>query len=487
MPAVTKVHRPYTGPDLCRLEAHEVVALLKKGEVSSRELLDASYARTAEVEPAINATVTLCPDRAYAHADRLDRSHADHPGWLGGLPIGIKDLDRVKGVRTTYGTKGLADLIPGVSEHFVDRLEERGGIVVGKTNTPEMGAGGNTFNEVFGRTRNPWDTSMNPAGSSGGAAAALASGEHWLSQGSDHGGSCRTPAAYCGVVGMRTSPGRIATTLGKGASAGWSGEGVMGPMARSVRDAALFLDAMTSFEPLVPLSFPPPETPFQETVCRADGKVRIAYSADLNGLSPVEPVIRDAIEAALKLVEKAGGTVEATCPDLSGLERTYRVLRGFGQAMGYSRMPASITQHFKTTIQENWAFGRSLTAEDVANANIDRTTIFLNVMETLGSFDVLAFPTVGNMPRHTDVEWVDEVNGEKLEDYMSWLRFAFLATTTGLPAISVPVGLSPDGMPIGIQLLGPHRGEAKLLTAARAVEMAVGGPLGPIDPNVTHL
>jgi amidase len=484
--AVTHAPRPFTGPDLCRLEAHEVVSLLKRRDVSPKDLLDAAYARTEQVEPAINATPTLCPDRAYAHAKALDDRHSDHPGWLAGLPIGIKDLDRVKGVRCTYGTLGLADFIPEVSEHFVDRLEDRGGIVVGKTNTPEMGAGGNTFNEVFGRTRNPHDTSLNAAGSSGGAAAALAAGEHWLSQGSDHGGSLRTPAAYCGVVGMRTSPGRVATTLNKGAANGWGAEGVMGSMARSVRDAALFLDAMSSFEPLAPLSFPPPDVPFQQTVLQADGNVRIAYSADLDGLSPVEPVIADAISAALAQVEKSGGTVDAACPDLSGLERTYRVLRGFGQATGYARMPDRITRHFKQTIQENWAYGRSVTAEDVSNAQIDRTTIFLNVMDLLGRFDVLAFPTVGNMPRKAEVEWVDEVNGVKLDDYMSWLRFAFLATTTGLPAISVPIGFSPAGLPIGLQLLGPHRGEAKLLAAARAVEMAVGGPFGPIDPNVTH-
>lgn len=477
---------PFTGPELCAIPAWEVVDLLKRGEISPAELLDAAFARTKAVEPAINATPTLCPERAHAHAAALDETHSGHPGWLGGLPIGIKDLDQVAGVRTTYGTKGLADNVAQVSEHFVDRLEERGGIVIGKTNTPEMGAGGNTFNEVFGRTRNPWDTSLNAAGSSGGAAAALAAGEHWLSQGSDHGGSLRTPAAFCGVVGLRTSPGLVPFRLNQGASAGWSGEGVAGPMARSVRDCALFLDAMCGFEPRAPLSFPPPATPYQESVRRAGERVRIAFSPDLNGLSPVEPVIAAAIEAALAEVEKAGGTVETACPDLTGLERTYRVLRGFGQAMGYARVPERITRHFKPTIQENWAFGRSLTAEEVINANIDRTTLFLRVTSLLEDFDVLAFPAVGNMPRKAEIEWVDEVNGVKLDDYMSWLRFAFLATTCGLPAISLPIGFSPEGLPIGLQLLGPHRGEAKVLAVAQAVENAVGGPIGPIDPVVRH-
>ena len=176
----------FTGPEICRLEAHEVVGLLKKGEVSPKELLAAAFARIEAVEPAINAMPTTCRARAEAFAETLDDSHRDHPGWLAGLPLGIKDLDRVKGVRTTYGTKGLADYVPDFSEHFVDRLEERGGIVVGKTNTAEMGSGANTFNDVFGATRNPWDTRMNSAGSSGGAAASLAAGETWLSQGQGH-------------------------------------------------------------------------------------------------------------------------------------------------------------------------------------------------------------------------------------------------------------------------------------------------------------
>ncbi|MCP4232304.1 MAG: amidase, partial [Aestuariibacter sp.] len=199
----------YTGSDLCRLEAHKVVALLKKGEVSPEELLVASFERIAAVEPLINAMPTTCRQRAELAQAELDLSQRSHRGWLAGLPLGIKDLDKVKGVRTTFGTKAMADYVPDCSDVFVERIEQRGGVVVGKTNTPEMGAGGNTFNEVLGTTRNPWDTRMNAGGSSGGAAAALATGETWLSQGSDHGGSLRTPAAYCGVVGLRPSPGRV--------------------------------------------------------------------------------------------------------------------------------------------------------------------------------------------------------------------------------------------------------------------------------------
>ena len=290
----------FTGPELCALEAHQVVDLLRKKEVSPKELLDASFARIADVEPAINAMVTTCPERAYAAANAFDDQQPDHPGWLGGLPIGIKDLDHVKGVRCTSGTKALADNISTHSDHFVERLEERGGIVVGKTNSPEMGAGGNTFNDVFGHTKNPWNTSLNPGGSSGGAAASLATGETWLSQGSDHGGSLRTPSAYCGIVGFRPSPGRVAATLMTGRQAGFFTEAIIGPMARSVRDCALFLDAMAGFESRVPFSYPSPAVPFQDAVLQADEKVRIAFAPDLNGLCPVEPVIANALSETMK-------------------------------------------------------------------------------------------------------------------------------------------------------------------------------------------
>lgn len=474
----------FTGPELCALDAHEVVGLLRRREISPEELLDASFARIETVEPAVNAMPTVCSDRARAAARALSNTHSGHPGWLGGLPLGIKDLDRVKGVRTTFGTLGLSDHVPDFSDHFVERLEQRGGLVVGKTNTPEMGAGGNTFNAVFGATRNPWNTALNPGGSSGGAAASLATGETWLSQGSDHGGSLRTPAAYCGVVGLRTTPGRVPTTLVAGVSAAHIGDGVIGPMARSVRDCALFLDSLSGFEPRFPLSLPSPNTSFQDAVARSTPRVRIAFAADLGGLCPVEATIRDALASALDKVEAEGGTVIEDWPDLSGLEDTYRKLRALGLVAAFSRLPEDVYRHFKPALRDNWAYARTLTLEDFADAYIDRTRLFLAMQGFLEDFDVLACPTVSCMPRNSDIEWIDEVEGETFDDYLGWMKFAFLATTAGLPAASVPVAVSEQGLPIGIQLVGPPRGEATVLTVARAIEMAVGGPLGPIDPVV---
>ncbi|MCB1366910.1 MAG: amidase, partial [Rhodobacteraceae bacterium] len=232
---------------------------------------------------------------------------------------------------------------------------------------------------------------------------------------------------------------------------------------------------------------PPNEQPYQQAVIEADGKVRIAFAPDLNGFSPVEPEIDRHLRAALLAVEQNGGMVDEACPDLPALERTYHSLRGLLWAAAFRRAPDSLTRHFKPTLAENLAFGRSLTMDDLADAELDRTVIFRNMVDFLQDFDVLACPTVGNMPRPVDVEWVDEVNGVHFSGYMDWLRLAFLATTAGLPAISVPVGLSKGGIPVGMQLIGTPRGEARLLAVARAVELAVGGPFGPIDPNVTHI
>lgn len=466
----------FTGPELCALEAHEIVALLRKGDISPRELLEAARARTETVEPAINAMPTTCWDRAKAAADARDENAA---GWLGGLPVGIKDLTPVAGVRTTFGTRGMADNIPAASDPLVARLEARGALVVGKTNTPELGAGANTFNDVFGATLNPWNTGMNAGGSSGGAAAGLATGEVWLSHGSDHGGSLRTPAAYCGIVGLRPSPGRAG---GASPTAGFLIESAQGPMARSVTDCALFLDAMAGFEPRFPISYPAPETPFQDAVHRSEGKLRIGYSPDLNGLCPVDPEMRDHLSAALATLERSGATVEEATPDVAGLERTYHVLRGISWVTGARAMAPELRQHFKPVLEENTRFGEALTIDDVTEAQIGRTRIFNAMLAFFERFDVLALPVVGCMPHPQSEEWVREIDGQTLTGYMDWLRFAFLATTAGLPAMSVPVGLGPRNMPVGLQLVGRPRGEAGLLAAARFVEQAMGGPLGPIDP-----
>jgi amidase len=253
-------------------------------------------------------------------------------------------------------------------------------------------------------------------------------------------------------------------------------------MARSVRDCALFLDAMSGFDPQIAISYPAPEIPYQEAVIRADGKLKIAFAPDLGGFGQVDPEMAQHLAAAMRQLEKNGARIEETCPDLTHLERSYHTLRGLMWATSAKRLPQEVQAHFKSTLAENTAFGQALTLEDIIDANLNRSILFNNMLSLFETFDVLACPTVGCMPHLTSEEWVHHVGGVELTNYMDWLRFAFLATTTGLPAISVPVGRGPRGLPVGLQLIGKPRGEAALLAAARHVELTFGGPLGPIDP-----
>ncbi|MGB0853223.1 MAG: amidase [Pikeienuella sp.] len=468
----------YTGPELCRLSAVDAVKALESGEVSATEMLDAALSRIEAVEPEINAMPTLCPERARAHAAALTRGNAKT--WLAGLPIGIKDLTPVAGVRTTLGSTGMANHVPDTSDPLVERLEQRGGIVLGKTNTPEMGAGGNTFNDVFGMTRNPWNTALNAGGSSGGAAASLATGEVWLSHGSDLAGSLRTPGAYCGVLGLRPSPGRCG---GGPADYAFSIEGVQGPMARTAADCALFLDAMAGFDPRQPLSLPEPTTSFSDAIARAEPPKRIAFAPDQNGFAPVEPEVRDLLSAAMKRLEGTGTIVEEACPDLPGLYDCYCHLRGMFWAAMPGKLPAEITQHFKDTLKINISFGQNLTGDQMITAQRTRSRLYSIMEHFLRGYDALAIPVIGLASFPVETEFPPEVDGTPCEDYLDWLKFSFLATTVALPAISIPVGFTRNGAPMGIQMIGRPRGEAGLLQIARVMEQITDGFGSPIDPR----
>ncbi len=473
-------HHKFSGPELCRLEAHEVMALLKKGEVSSQELIEASKKRVQQVEPMINAMPTTCWDRAENAAQNMTKGNqTNRRGSLHGIPVGIKDLTIVKGVRTTFGTPGFADFVPDKSDPLVELIENNGGIVVGKTNTPEFGAGGNTFNEVHGPTFNPWNVTLNAGGSSGGAAASLATGEVWLSHGSDHGGSLRTPAAYCGVVGLRPSPGRCG---GSSPDQAFMIEGVQGPMARSVKDCALFLDAMSGFDARFAISYPEPKQSYFEAVERPNNSPKIAFSMNLNGFAAIDDDMKAHLLEALKILEKSGAAVEEHAPDTSNLNDTYLTLRGLMRATAAKVLPSHVRSQWKATIEENTVFGENLTIDQITDAQINRSKLYANMLSLFDRFDVLALPVVGCMPHLQSEEWVREVGRQQLDSYVDWLRFAFLATVTSLPSISVPVGLGPGGLPVGIQMIGKPRDEAGLLQTALFVEHVMGGPLGPIDP-----
>ncbi|MEM7301540.1 MAG: amidase family protein [Pseudomonadota bacterium] len=477
----------FSGPELCRKTAREVVDLLRRKEISPAECIDASVERISQVEDAVNAMPIVCEDRAReAAADigAVPDNPEDSRAWLAGLPIGIKDLTAVEGVRMTMGTPAMADHVAVESDLLVKRLERRGGVVIGKTNTPEMGAGGNTFNAVLGQTRNPWDTRKNAGGSSGGAAVSLATGEVWLSHGSDLAGSLRTPAGYCGVVGLRPSPGRAG---GGPATLVFANEGVQGPMARNVDDLTLFLDAMSGFEPSQPLTIEAPAQSFQGALESVSPNVRIAFSPGLNGFAPVEAEIEAVMRAGLEQVQAAGAVVEEACPNLPDLFDTYVTLRATFWASLSGRLPRHVQDGFKQTLWENIDVGRKLTVEQVQDAQIGRSHLFTNMYEFLQGYDVLACGVVGLEPGMAQEEFPTSVAGVATENYIGWLRLSFLATATGLPAIALPIGFTASGMPVGIQLIGPPRGEAKLLQVAKALETAVDlARLVPMDPVVRH-
>ena len=470
----------FSGNELNKLQAHEVVKLLKTKQVSPKELLDCTFKRIDVVSTTINATVHTCRERAYAAITEIDFSEDKHPGWLAGLPISIKDLMPIKGVRTTFGSVAFANFIPESSDPLIELLESRGAIIVGKTNTPEFGAGGVTFNNVYGSTLNPWNTKLNPGGSSGGAAASLATGEIWLSHGSDHGGSLRTPAAYCGVVGLRPSPGMAG---GSSKDYAFMREGVQGPMARSVTDCALFLDTMSGFDKRFPISFPQPQIAFQDTIKNTDNNIKLAFSPNLNDISPIENEIRVHFSSSMESIAKDLTIVDEVKLNLTNLKSTYLTLRGIMWGCYARLLPQHVIEQCKDTLIENIRFGESLTSDQIADAEINRSSLYFEMLDLFTKFDVLACPVVGCMPKPKSEEWIREIEGIKLDHYMDWLGFSFLATVTGLPAISVPIGFSSSGLPIGLQLIGGPRSEPQLLSAARAIEIIMNGPINPIDPQ----
>lgn len=466
--------------ELLRLSATEVVARLRSGEVSPTELLDACLARMAEVEPQVNALPTRCEDRAREAIRRLPRC-ADDPAHLGGLPVAIKDLTPVAGVRTTYGSRLYADHVPSLSGLLVERLERNGAVVVAKSNTPEFGAGANTFNDVYGETLNPWDTTRTAGGSSGGAAVALATGEVWLAHGSDLGGSLRTPAAFCSIVGLRPSPGRVARgPLGQI----FDDAGVEGPMGRTVADTALFLDAMVGFDLRDPLSMEAPATCFSDAVRMAEPPARIAFSRDLNGFTPVDGEVATICERAARSLEAFDTEVVEACPDLSDLYPVYHALRGRVYAdLGHQLTPAD-REVVKPEIRANIEAGERMTGAELAGHRANRARLYREVVRFLSDFAVLAFPGAIVPPPPVKTRYLTELNGHRFATYIDWVKVTFLSTAVACPSIVIPAGFTTEGLPVGLQLLGPPHNEAALLQVAAVIEhqLGIGGSV-PIDPR----
>ena len=454
--------------ELIRLDAVRVVDLLKKKEITPLELVEASAERILETDNVLNAMPTRCFDRARDHARRVMRDGVQDsgPGGLYGLPLAIKDLDDVAGVRTTYGSPIFADHVPEKSGYVVERLERAGGIVMGKSNTPEFGAGSTTFNEVFGTTVNPWDTGRTCGGSSGGAAAALAAGQVWLAQGSDLGGSVRIPASFCSVVGVRPSPGRVVRGPDDSPFGSMS---VLGPMARTVGDAALMLDAMTGFHPRDPRSLPRPEQPFIEAVHHPATPVKIAFSPDL-GLAPVDREVADICRRAALSYQGFGCRVEESAPDLKDAIEIFQTLRALGFASGLAPLLEKHRDRLKPEVIWNIEKGLNLRADDIARADRARGLLFHRTASFFEDYDLLMTPTVVAPPFFKDLRYLEEVDGVKFDSYIGWLVLTFVITLTACPAISIPCGFTRSGLPVGLQIIGGCRNEAAALSAAALYE-----------------
>lgn len=473
--------------DLIRLTATQAVARLQRREVSPLDLIEAAAARIAEVEPAVNALPTLCLDRARGHAKRLmageGREMQGQPGWLGGLPVTIKDLTDVAGVRTTYGSPIFKDHVPTTSHPVVQRIEARGGIVIAKSNTPEFGAGGSTFNEVFGRTRNPWNTALTCGGSTGGGAVSLATGEAWLAQGTDHGGSLRRPATYCSVVGIRPSPGRV--TRGTVNNI-FSTLSVQGPMARNIADLALFLDTMAGWCPADPLTYDAPAISYSAAVAAAEPHRprRIAFSADFNGQLPVDRETRAICTEAVRKFEAMGCIVEEFAPDLAELGEAFLVLRS--QAFVVDR-EAQLTSHrdlLKPDIIWNTERGLAATPSRIAWADRERAAFFRRIAAMFARYDVFVTPGSATPAFDVMLRNPESIAGVKLENYMAGSMINAALTMAGCPAVAVPCGFDQYGRPVGLQIAAPPRRDDVALQAAALFEQVSGlDRLLPIDPR----
>ena len=460
--------------------------MLSGGEISARELLQAHMERIEAVNPVVNALVTLTPERAIEQAAAADRAHArgEPLGLLHGLPVAHKDLALTAGVRTTFGSLVFADFVPDVDSLVVERQRRAGAVTVGKTNTPEFGAGSHTFNEVFGPTLNPYDLGRTCGGSSGGGAVALAARMLPLCDGSDLGGSLRNPAAFCNIVGFRPSPGRVPSTTTQDA---WFPLSVEGPMARTVADVAFYLRAMAGPDPRAPLSIAESSDSFAGSLEREMAGLRVAWSPDAGGL-PTDPAIRRALAGVPDILSDLGCDVVPTWPDLSDAPHVFQARRAWHFALRFGPLLAEYRHLMKETVVWNIEKGLSMTVDGYADACRRHTRIFALVDEFMspdgGGFDFLACPVTQVPPFPIEIEYPQEIDGKHLETYIDWMRACSDITVTTHPAISVPAGFTTGGLPVGLQFVGRHQADRSVLELANAWEQATGwGNLSPSIPN----
>ena len=456
--------------DICFLSAVEMAALIRRKKLSAREAMAAHLAQIERVNPKVNAIVTLVAEQALENARRADeaQAHGAALGPLHGLPVAHKDLIDTAGIRTTYGSPLFKDHVPETDAILVERVKKAGAITLGKTNTPEFGAGSQTFNPVFGATHNPYDFSKTCGGSSGGAAVALACGMTPLASGSDTGGSLRNPAAFCSVVGLRPAPGRVPVAAVGNA---WSTLSVSGPMGRTVSDVALLLSVMAGPDDRSPIAIGEPGSRFASPLDRSFSGVRVAWFKDLGG-APLDRRILETVNAQRKTFEHLGCKVDQAEPDWSGADEAFNTLRAWGFASNYADTVKNHRDLVKDTIIWEVERGAKLTAADIARAETLHSQVWNRMRVFLEKYEYFILPTTQVPPFDVNQPYPTEIEGVRMQSYIEWMKSCYFISILENPAISVPCGFTPEGLPVGLQIVGRHRGEFSVLQLAHAFEQA---------------
>jgi amidase len=458
--------------EICFLTATELARRIRGKHLSAREVMEAHLAQIERVNPKVNAIVTLLPELAMTQAQHADEALARGAavGPLHGLPMAHKDLVPTRGIRTTYGSRIFKDYVPDHDGLIVERLHQAGAISIGKTNTPEFGAGSQTFNEVFGATLNPYDLTKTCGGSSGGAAVALACGMLPLADGSDTGGSLRNPANFCNVVGFRTSPGRVPVWP---TQLGWWGISVQGPMARTVQDTALMLSAIAGPDPRSPIAIAEPGSLFARPLGRDFKGVRLAWSRDLGGI-PVDTRVTAVLDSQRQAFESLGCTIDDATPDFTDAHEIFQVWRAWRFELLYGEHVKNHPELVKDTVKWNAEAGMQLTGPQLSQAERQRTALYHRLRQFMETYDFLIMPVSQVPPFDVKQPYITEINGTPMQTYIDWMKSCYYITVTGLPAISVPAGFTPEGLPVGIQIVGRHQDDFGVLQLAHAFEQATG-------------
>jgi Asp-tRNA(Asn)/Glu-tRNA(Gln) amidotransferase A subunit family amidase len=455
---------------LLALSAVELRRRIGTREVSPVELLDACIERIDAINPAVNAVTATCYERARAEAKAAEAAvHRGEPlGLLHGLPIGIKDLDDTGGLLTTYGSPLYRDHVPAQDGAMVARVRAAGAIVVAKTNTPEFGAGANTRNPVWGATGNPFDPMRNAGGSSGGSAVALATDMLPVCTGSDTGGSLRIPAAKCGVVGFRPSPGLVPVER---RPFGWAPISVVGPMGRSVADTCLLMAAQTAMDACDPLSFPVDAKAFAVPPATDLASLRVAWTEDF-GCCPVDDPIRQVLRGKIAAMRHLFRSCDAVTFDFGEAHRCFDVIRAVSYVGryrdAYEKDPGSLGPN----VRANYEMGASMSLADFAWAHMEQTRIYRRFQETFRDYDLVLSPTTPVSPFPWQQSHLAELNGKPLANYYHWLALTYVITLVTNPSLALPCGTDHKGMPFGLQLIGRFHGDRELLGMAHAMELA---------------